>query len=407
MIRVLFVDDDPIVLKGLSMRLGKSDKWEVHCAGNGPAALELLAQKPFDAVVSDMRMPGMDGLQLLSLVRERYPQIVRLILTGHPGADTSEQRMLPIAQRVLNKPCDPAMLEQAVERCCALNRRVNDPAVLQILAGITKLPALPKLYWEVVRELENPNADATSIGRVIEQDVGMTARVLQVANSAFFAPGRRLRHIREAVTFLGLLPLRSMALAMEMFNAMSDVVAPPGFSLAKLQAHSLRTGQIASGLLSDPDERQTAFSAGVLHDIGQMIMAVYLPERWIEARVRVQVRKERMIDAEFAVFGCTHAEIGAHLLGNRWGLPNGLVEAVTFHHAPGQAAAGKFGPAGAVHVANALAHEEEAAGQAPSDHDEQLLDHDYLREVGIEGELAAWREKISNLTAKQSAAQAA
>jgi HD-like signal output (HDOD) protein len=407
MIRVLFVDDDPIVLKGLQMRLSRSEKWEVHGVSNGPAALDLLAQKEFDVIVSDMRMPGMDGLQLLTLVRERYPQIVRLILTGHPGADTSEQKMMPIAQRVLNKPCDPAVLEEAVERCCALNRRVNDPAVLQILAGVTKLPALPKLYWEVVRELENPNADATSIGKVIEQDVGMTARVLQVANSAFFAPGRRLRHIREAVTFLGLLPLRSMALAMEMFNAMSDVVAPAGFSLAKLQAHSLRTGQIASGLLTDPEERQTAFSAGVLHDIGQMIMAVYLPERWIEARVRVQVRKERMIDAEFAVFGCTHAEIGAHLLGNRWGLPNALVEAVTFHHAPGQIGAGKFGPVGAVHVANALAHEEESAARSTAEAGEELLDHDYLRAAGIEGELANWRGKITALTAKQSAAQAA
>ena len=406
MIRVLFVDDDPIVLKGLQMRLARSDKWEVHFAGNAPAALDLLGQKEFDVVVSDMRMPGMDGLQLLTLVRERHPQIVRLILTGHPG-DNSEQRMTPVAQAVLNKPCDPKVLEQAVERCCALNRRVNDPAVLQILAGITKLPALPKLYWQVVRELENPNADAASIGRVIEQDVGMTARVLQVANSAFFAPGRRLRHIREAVTFLGLLPLRSMALAMEMFNAMSDVVAPAGFSLARLQAHSLRTGQIASGLLSDPEERQTAFSAGVLHDIGQMIMAVYLPERWIEARVHVQVRRERMIDAEFAVFGCTHAEIGAHLLGNRWGLPNALAEAVAFHHAPGQVSAGTFGPAGAVHVANALAHEEEVASRPATGEEEQLLDLDYLREAGVEGELAAWREKIGALTATQAAAQAA
>src|SRR6185437_12833432 len=98
MIRVLFVDDDPIVLKGLTMRLARSDRWEVHCAANGSAALDLLAQRPFDAVVSDMRMPGMDGMQLLSLVKERYPQIVRLILTGHPGADTSEQRMMPVAQ---------------------------------------------------------------------------------------------------------------------------------------------------------------------------------------------------------------------------------------------------------------------------------------------------------------------
>jgi hypothetical protein len=206
-------------------------------------------------------------------------------------------KLSPVAQRILHKPCDPNLLKLAVEQCHALHRRLHDPGVLQAIGAAVKLPALPRLYWELVREMDNPRADSSSLARIIEQDVAMTARVLQVANSALFSPGRKLSHVREAVTYLGTLPLRSMVLAEKLFEASSEV-STPGFSLARLQAHSLRTAQIASTLVKDPQEKLAAFAAGMLHDIGHLVLAVGLPERYVAVRVRAISQHLTVLDAE-------------------------------------------------------------------------------------------------------------
>lgn len=397
MLRVLFVDDDPLVLKALQHRARSSQgaQWEVHVAASGAQALDELKRQPIDAVISDMRMPGMDGAELLKQVRTHYPHAARLVLTGHSG-DYSAMRLLPIAQQVLSKPCDFPVLVAAVQRSRALIRRLNDGPVREAIAAIRQLPVLPKLYWDLLGEMENLKADSGSIARIVEQDIAMTARVLQIANSAYFSPGRKLHHVREAITFLGLLPLRSMVLALHLFRV-QPAGAVAGFSLERLQAHSLRTAQIASGLVAEPEERQTAFAAGVLHDIGKLAIAAGLPTRYTETMVRIAAYRESELAAEHAIFGCTHAEIGAQLLAN-WGLPSPLVEAVAFHHAPADLVPARFGAVGAVHVANALAHEEEAQSAAPAEAERaQWLDPSYLRSVGEADNTAAWREKLTAL----------
>lgn len=395
MISVLFVDDEPAVLNGLRNRLhGLRSRWDMHFAEGGAAALEAMERRPFDAVVSDMRMPGLDGAALLEQVRVQHPKTVRLILTGHPGEE-SALKLLPVAQEILYKPCDAGTLETTVERCCALYKRLNDPRVLDAIGTIKKLPALPRLYWDLVRELDNPDSDSRSVAAIIEQDISMTARILQVANSSYFFMGRPLHHVREAVTTMGLLSLRSLVLSMQMFNAMSEVALPPGFSLARLQQHSMRVAQIASGLPSSGEERQVAFAAGVLHDIGKLVFAVGMPDQWIELRVHASVNQVSRLAAERQVFGCTHAEVGAHLL-SIWRLPTHLIEAVAYHHAPARQPRGGFGAAGAIHVANALSHEDnEAPAQldAPSD----ALDAGYLRSVGVPESLDEWRGKAAQV----------
>lgn len=392
MIRVLFVDEDARVLERLEPRLhGFRGRWDMHFQRGAVAALEFIEKTDLDVVVSDTRLPTMDAPETLKTMHERQPQLVRLILTGYPG-QVSLLGLLPATTESPGGPCEVSSLEQAIMRCCALSKRLSDPAVQAAIGEIGKLPALPKLYWSLVSELDDPEADSKSISRIIEQDVAMTARVLQLANSAYFSPGRQLRHIREAVTYLGLLPLQSMVLAMEMFHAMSDFASPAGFSLTELQNHSLRTAQIASGLVKDAEERQTAFSAGMLHDIGKLVLALGLPDRHVEVKVRAAVHNESNIEAEFGVLGCTHAEIGAHML-SVWGLPTEVIEAVAFHHAPGLLLPARFGVVGAVHVANALAHQDVALERA--DVNEPLLDQEYLRATGMAADLTAWRDHLA------------
>lgn len=386
MIRILFVDDEPAVLEGLENRLHRLRRdWHMRFATGGPEALHELARSPYDVIVSDMRMPGMDGAQLLEEVRERYPHMARFILSGQTGED-GIVRLMPVAHQLLTKPCDAGALERSVQRICTLSRKLMRPAVQQVLGSLNSLPALPKLYWDLVNELQNPQAHAATVAGIIEQDVAMTARLLQMANSVFFGQGRAISNVKDAVALLGFEPIRSIVLSLQLVHAMGGMSEDSAFSLGHLQTHSLQVAQLASSMLRQPEERHTAFSAGMLHEIGSLVLASSLPAEWNEVRRRVREQVQTPLQAETALFGCDHADIGAQLL-NRWGLPVALVEAVAFHHHTGQSGEQRFGVVGAVHVANLLLLERSGRVGLPEDYDE-----DWLREVGMLPTVTAWRQ---------------
>jgi putative nucleotidyltransferase with HDIG domain len=386
MIKVLFVDDEPAVLEGLENRLRPLKKrWDMRFALGAQKALEEMARMPADVIVSDMRMPGMDGAQLLDAVRERYPHVARFILSGQTTADGA-QRLMPVAHQLLTKPCDATSIERAIERVCSLQSRMEHPGVKQAIGMLRSLPALPKLYWDLLREIDRSQSSTSSIAAIVEQDVAMTARILQMANSAFFGRGRNISTVKDAISMLGVLPIRSMLVSLQLCRAMSDVCAPRGFSLEALQAHSLATAQFAMQMVKDSEQRKNAFSAGMLHDVGRMILAIGLPEQneAVQAAVAATSDPEYVIEAK--LFGCTHAEVGAHML-SLWGLPPALIDAVAFHHNPMASGESNFAAIAAVHVANVLA-QEQATGKPVRDGELQL---EFLNHIGVADTVAAWR----------------
>ncbi len=385
MIKVLFVDDEVAALEGLQNRLNPlKPRWDMRFALGGKKALEELARLPVDVIVSDMRMPGMDGAQLLDQVRERYPHVTRFILSSQPTVGGT-QRLMPLAHQLLTKS-DAASIESAIERVCGLHSRMDHPGVKQAIGTLRSLPALPRVYWDLLREIEKPQSSMGSIAAIVEQDVGMTARILQMANSAFFGSSRSISTVKDAISMLGVLPIRSMLLSLQLCRAMSDVCAPLGFSLDALQIHSLRTAQLAAQMLKDSEQRKTALSAGMLHDVGRMILAVGLPEQYsaVQATVKASKRSEHSVELE--LFGCTHAEIGAHML-SLWGLPPPLIDAVAYHHNPQASGETTFTAISAIHVANVMAHEEKDGHPVP----DSELQTDFLTKIGVAEAVAGWR----------------
>jgi len=383
MIRILFVDDEPAVLEGLENRLRRMrNQWDIRYALGADEALQKLAAEPADVIVSDMRMPGVDGAQLLEQVRQRYPQTLRFVLSGQ----TSEEgalRVLPLVHQFLTKPCDATALETAVDRICGLRQQMHQPAVQQALGLLGSLPALPRLYWDLVKEIENADSSAASVAAIIEQDVAMTARLLQLANCAFFAGGRRVRSVRDAVALLGLLPIRSMVLSVQVFRAMGAICAPAGFSLEVIQQYSMRVAQLASSMLRDAEARKNAFSAGMLHDIGRLVIAVSMPESCTALGAQAAATGRPLHEVETEVLGCSHAEIGAQML-SIWGLPIPIVEAVAYHHSPRRSVEQRFSAIGAVHVASAMALVEGGAQLGAE------LDQEYLERVGMMATVHGW-----------------
>ncbi len=389
--RILFVDDEPMILEGLQNLLRrKRNKWEMVFALGGEKALEALKEAPFDVIVSDMRMPGMDGATLLKEVQLKYKKTVRIVLSGYAELE-SALRAIPVAHQYLSKPCKAEVLDNVIERACHLQDLVSDEILLKAIGKITNLPPIPRMYTALTIALEDPKTGAEEIARILEQDMAMCAKLLQIVNSSFFASAMPITNIQSAVTRLGYQMVKNLAMSLEIFKAKTTPQVP-GFSADLLQEHSLLVANLAKQLLRDKQQVEDAFMAAILHDIGLLIMATELPDTLKKAIEVADTEAVPLHVAEEKLHGVTHAEIGGYLLG-MWGLPYPIVEAVANHHAPSRVPSHDLGPLSAVHIAEGLIIEAEGNPNLPS------LDLDYLEGLGVMDQLASWRKLVPKLIA--------
>jgi HD-like signal output (HDOD) protein/CheY-like chemotaxis protein len=388
--RILFVDDEPNVLEGLRGLLRKQRKeWEMTFVTSGEQALQELLAAPYDVIVSDMRMPKMDGSALLKRVQQDYPHVVRIVLSGQTEQEVS-RRMVHVAHQFMSKPCDGRELQQTIERACKLQALLEHPALRQAVGQIGQLPIKPSIYTKLVQVLENPNSSMADAASVVEKDIGTASKMLQVVNSAFFGLPNRVADVKTAVSYLGLEMVKMLALSVEMRESQKGLVPIPGFSLDALQEHALMTARIARRLIPDKVRAQDAFSAGMLQDAGLLVLWSRLPQVLADVVGKARSSGNALPDVEAEVLGVSHAEVGAYLLGI-WGLPYCIVEGVAYHHAPGRAASTTLDVVAAVHLAGALADE-----VLPRDPERHLgagckLDEDYVSKLGLTAQLPAWR----------------
>ena len=231
---LLFVDDEPRVLQGLQRQLHPMrSEWSMHFMDGAARALEFMASHPVDIVVSDMIMPGMDGAQLLTEVAKRHPQTVRIILSGHAERE-AVLRLVGPAHQYLSKPCDADELRKAIVRAFALRDLLGNEHLKQLTTRIKNLPTLPSLQKQLTEELRKESPSLENIGQLISRDVGMTAKILQLVNSAFFGLAQPIGSPTEATAYLGLNTIRALVLSMGIFYNTSKTFVPasPWTSLA-------------------------------------------------------------------------------------------------------------------------------------------------------------------------------
>jgi putative nucleotidyltransferase with HDIG domain len=385
--KIIFVDDEPNVIDGLRRMLySLRQRWDLTFATSGPTALELMERQAYDVIVSDMRMPGMDGCQLLEEVERRHPQVVRVVLSGSSGGTEALGALRPTHQ-YLSKPCDAETVQNTIQRALKLRELVPEDKVRRLVARTGSVPSLPSLYVQIMQELNSPDCEIGRVADIIARDAGMTAKILQLANSAFFGVRGRVATPSDAIFRLGLDVVKALALSVQVFSSFeTDHVKR--LKLTRVWPHSLSTASLARKIAV----RQKAasgvvdmtFTAGLLHDVGKLILAANIPDEYYEVLTRAADAEVKDWQAEYIVFGVTHAEVGAYLIG-LWGLPDSLVEAIACHHRPDRSTDTKFGPLAAVHLADALEHHRhiEAGKHAARD-----LDVGYLSRVGLH-ELAA------------------
>lgn len=330
--RILFVDDEPGILQGLRNSLRKyRDRWEMVFVPGGADALQEMAKAPFEVIISDMRMPNMDGAELLARVKRDYPATARIVLSGHAEQEAI-LRALPSAQQYLSKPCPSEQLQQVIERACSVNSLLNDDKVREVVGGLTQLPSMPRTYLELSRAMAHPDVRLADIVAIVERDPAMSAKVLQLVNSAYFGHGSHTGSIRGAITYLGLDLLKGLALSTHVFGA-AESSRSGGLGLQGVQDHSLKVANLLLRLINDPKRADEAFTVALVHDVGRIILAGNFAEQYAAVTDRVRRTGVPCSVAEQEVFGVSHCEVGAYLLG-RWGLPITIVEAVAHHHRP-------------------------------------------------------------------------
>lgn len=384
--RILFVDDEPMLLSGLERSLrGMRKEWEMEFASGGRQALEAMARARFDVVVTDMRMPEIDGAQLLEQIKTRYPNTIRFVLSGQSDRETI-LRSIGHTHQYLSKPCDLDELKQKVAQAFALRELLENPTLKEIVSRMDTVPSLPSLYVRLTEALSQADITVAKIASIIKQDMGMTSKVLQLVNSAFFALPCHISSPHQAVSLLGVDNIRALVLSVHVF---SELEGTPNAKLAALWPRSLTTAAFARAISRAEHSPQRleddAFAAGLLHDVGRLVLASACREQYTHVFESLHQGQTTLAQAELQTFGCTHAEIGAYLLG-LWGLPDSVVQAVAWHHAPSRSGAAAFSPVVAVHVAVDYDHRlhPDAENTIPA------LDEGLLARLGLIDRTAVW-----------------
>jgi HD-like signal output (HDOD) protein/ActR/RegA family two-component response regulator len=348
--RILIVDDEAPVLESLRIRLHRMQcKWTMSFVDSGAQALEQLDRHHFDVLVTDMRMPGMDGPALLQACQERWPDVIRLVLSGYTDPALLN-RALAFTHQYLEKPCEPRQLENVIDRCLGLHELLNRPALRSLVGRVRQLPALPRTFAQLQPLLHSERTSAREVSEVISADAAITARVLQMVNSAFFRHARRITNIEQAVTYLGFATTRNLVMGAEIFSLTgtgSDFVMR---HLHYLQDHAQRVAAGARALAEGTAFADDAMLAALLHDIGYWVLLQECPDELQRAIHHARVANLSLPEAETHAFGASHAELGAYLLG-LWGLPYPIIEAVAHHHAPQRISQTRFDVLSAVAVA--------------------------------------------------------
>ena len=388
--RILFVDDEAEVLAQLERDLAAlSTPWEAAFAASGNEAIERLRSSAFDVVVADMHMPGMTGADLLNRVGQEHPGTLRFIRSSF----ADKELMMTCVwghHHFIPKPVAASELVSTLQRALALDAWMGTDRVKALVAKVQNFPSLPSVYFEVVKHLESPNASVDQIADAIAKDLAMTAKLLQMVNSAFFGLPEKITSPSHAILTLGMETVRSILLCIQVYSK-ADQTKASRLSLDSLWAHSLAVGTAAKRITlhqtGDAKAADEAFTAGLLHDIGKLILSSNLGDAYNAVLNASTTGEEPLWAVEERELGASHADVGAYLLG-LWSMPVPLLEAAAFHHHPERGATREFCATIAVHAANAFLREKQTR---PGDKTVPGLNLEFLASLGLADRVDAWR----------------
>ena len=348
---ILFVDDDINIISGLKRMLHQLRKeWNLSYATGGKEALEILESNKVDVIISDIRMPGIDGTQLLIKVKDLYPHIIRITLSGYAN-DNLALSNTRIVHQSLSKPTTPESIKLTIEKAYLLRQRLNNDELLSLINGIDELPSLPEVYLKLEEEINSSNSSIDKLSKIISTDPIITAKILQLTNSAFFGLSNRISNMTQALNYLGIKVIQNLVLSIKLFKS-TDPHGANAIIYENIWNHSNKVAFIAQKFAEvcnlQKVQKEDTYLGGLLHDIGKIILL----EKIKEIKIGVDLKFD---EYEKQFNNITHADVGAYLLG-LWGLPDPIVEAVAFHHSNIDLQNEDITPSTLVNLANRIAN---------------------------------------------------
>ncbi len=382
--KILFVDDEPSIL-GIYGMLGPfiGEDCSVLTASGGEEALRLMEEQAIDVLVSDLTMPSMSGLELLAEVAQRYPATGRVVVSGFTDEITAAKCHI-LAHRYYNKPFSPTALSSEIAALCAARNFAANNRVREYVGKINALPTVSKTYQELNKALHSNNMPMQEVSDIVERDLALTAKLLQMVNSASLAPARRITSVFDAVQMIGLGVVHALIVSTQVFEFCHEAAETELYETIWKQSleTAVRAKRIAAleGLATE--ECDEAFLIGLLHDIGQVVLVASCPEYqevWAKHRHETPI----LLDLETKNFGADHAHVGAYLL-RLWGLPESTFDAIRLHHSFPSSDITAFNPRLALHIAQELG----------PDCKNSALDAALITELGLDDRIAAWQKAL-------------
>ncbi|MBO6576890.1 MAG: HDOD domain-containing protein [Rhodothermales bacterium] len=379
--RIIFVDDEVNILTSLRRLLRRMrSEWDMAFVEGPEEAIAEMSKAPFDVVVSDMRMPGMSGAELLEITRRENPGVVRIILSGYATQEALLRAVGP-AHNFLSKPCDRETLVENIHRSLAVRQRLESPAIRDLILKVDSLPSLPSAYEQLTAAVAAGESDVEVMGRIVRKDIGISTKLLQFVNSSYFGLAESLSDPLEAVRFLGLGTVKGLVASNKLFSQAESSAVGALHQTAYQTAAIVR--DLASSVPGVPEDQ--ACLAALTHEAGRLLLAESYPDAYREVVTESENSGRGLSDVEREAFGLTHTEIAGRLL-EIWGIPDPVVEAVTFWQTPSESGAQTVTPLALLHTAKALQAEAQGASFLP--------DCEYLDRVGLAGRLASWKREF-------------
>lgn len=333
---VLLVDDNIQVLNSLK-RLLIMNEYNVSTTINGEEALVILKNNKIDLLITDIKIPGLNALELLRKTKSISPSTIRIILSGY----ANEEILLKIKQNNLAKlymlkPWNNNELLANIKQIFNIKNKLEQKNLLQIIDNIKALPSPDNVYRDFELML-NRDADMHEFANLIESDPSIAAKLLQVANSAFY--GIKTGSVKIAITYLGLINVKNIIFSVSLYNNQKKMASNQTINddIEILWKHSVYTNKILNFLyvkILNKNIPDIISMVGLLHDIGKFVLINNFSEKYLEATKKIRNSNNMLYLFEHYEFmNITHEEIGAYLL-NWWELPQAMVEAVLYHHGP-------------------------------------------------------------------------
>ena len=357
--KILFIDDQENILQSLKLSLrSMRNEWDMSFAPSGAEGLEMFDRIWPDVVVTDMRMPNMDGSHVLKGIQKRRPDVGKIILSGYSDKETVIKN-LQLANEYLSKPCKTQDLIAAIRNTLRTNDIILNPEIKNIIAEIETIPTSSAVYERLIGELENDNANPRIISEIISQDISLSTNLMRIINCTFFNFPMQAKDIDHAVRMLGSQTLLNILKSSHLFEKFKEFENSE-ISIKMLWAHSLRVARFAKIIAASSDLPETSCNdcviASMFHDIGKFIFASKMASQFSEVIAMVKKDNCSIDIAERCILGASHAEVGAYLLA-RWGFSHEQISILRSHHSEEVMTSLEVTPQMVLFVADSLDHE--------------------------------------------------